>query len=90
MGPEGSSAIAAAADAIKKDNLKVALTGYTDKTGDAARNEELAKSRAVAVRDALQAAGVAEASIEMKAPLFVEVGAGTADNEARRVEIARN
>lgn len=89
LGPDGSKAITAAADAIKKDNLKVALTGYTDKTGDAARNEELAKSRAVAVRDALMAAGVAEASIEMKAPLFVEIGAGMADNEARRVEISK-
>jgi outer membrane protein OmpA-like peptidoglycan-associated protein len=65
----------------------VALTGYTDKTGDVAKNEELAKSRASAVRDALKAAGVAEASVEMKPPMFVEVGAGGSDAEARRVEI---
>ena len=65
------------------------ITGYTDKTGDAARNEALAKSRAGAVRDALMAAGVPEASIEMKPPLFVEVGAGTSDAEARRVEITK-
>ena len=31
---------------IKKDSLKVAITGYTDKTGDVAKNEELAKARA--------------------------------------------
>ena len=86
---DGGKTIAAAAEAIKKDNLKVALTGYTDKTGDVAKNEELAKSRAVAVRDALKAAGVAEASIEMKAPMFVEVGAGGSDAEARRVEISK-
>ena len=67
----------------------MALTGYTDKTGDVAKNEELAKSRATAVRDALKAAGVAEASIEMKAPMFVEVGAGGSDAEARRVEISK-
>jgi len=84
-----SATIAAAADVIKKDSAKVALTGYTDKTGDVARNEELAKSRAVAVRDALKAAGVPEANIEMRAPLFVEVGAGGSDAEARRVEISK-
>jgi len=89
VGADGGKTIAAAAEAIKKDSLKVALTGYTDKTGDVAKNEELAKSRAVAVRDALKAAGVAEASIEMKAPMFVEVGAGASDAEARRVEISK-
>ena len=72
---------------IKKDGLKVTVTGYTDKTGDVAKNEELAKSRASAVRDALKAAGVDEANIEMKPPMFVEVGAAGGDAEARRVEI---
>jgi outer membrane protein OmpA-like peptidoglycan-associated protein len=89
IGADSSKTIGAAADMIKKDGLKVALTGYTDKTGDVAKNEELAKSRASAVRDALKAAGVAEANIEMKAPMFVEVGAGVSDAEARRVEINR-
>jgi outer membrane protein OmpA-like peptidoglycan-associated protein len=89
VGADGGKTITAAAEAIKNGNLKVALTGYTDKTGDVAKNEELAKSRAVAVRDALKAAGVAESSIEMKAPMFVEVGAGGSDAEARRVEISK-
>ncbi len=87
IGPVANATITAAAEAIKKDGLKVALTGYTDKTGDVAKNEELAKSRALAVRDALKAAGVAEGNIEMRAPVFVEAGAGGADAEARRVEI---
>lgn len=87
VAPDSTSVINAAADAIKKDNLKVMVTGYTDKTGDAAKNEELAKNRAAAVRDALKAAGVAEADIDMKPPLFVEVGAATDSAEARRVEI---
>ncbi len=86
---DGGKAIGAAADLIKKDNLMVAVTGYTDRTGDAAKNEELAKARATAVRDALKAAGVAEASIEMRPPMFVEVGAAGSDAEARRVEISR-
>jgi outer membrane protein OmpA-like peptidoglycan-associated protein len=89
IGADGSKTIGAAADTIKKDGLKVAVTGYTDKTGDVAKNEELAKNRASAVRDALKAAGVAEASVEMKPPMFVEVGVGGADAEARRVEISK-
>ena len=87
IGADSSKTIGAAADMIRMDGVKVALTGYTDKTGDVAKNEELAKSRASAVRDALKAAGVAEASVEMKPPMFVETGAGGNDAEARRVEI---
>ena len=87
IGGEGDKTIGAAADMIKKEGLKVTLTGYTDKTGDVEKNEELAKSRAAAVRDALKAAGVAEASVEMKPPMFVEAGAGGSDAEARRVDI---
>jgi outer membrane protein OmpA-like peptidoglycan-associated protein len=89
IGADGAKVIASVADAIKKDNLKATITGYTDKTGDTAKNEELAKGRAGAVRDALKAAGVPEESLDMKPPLFVEVGAGTSDAEARRVEIAK-
>jgi cytochrome c oxidase subunit II len=64
---------------------KVALTGYTDKTGNLEKNLELAKERAKSVREALRAAGIAEDRIEMKKPESVT---GAADNkEARRVEI---
>jgi len=89
IGADGNANLAAIAEAIKKDNLKVGITGYTDKTGDVAKNEELAKRRALTVRDALKAAGVAEASMEMRPPMFVEVGAGGSDAEARRVDISR-
>jgi cytochrome c oxidase subunit II len=64
---------------------KVAITGYTDKTGNLEKNLELAKERAKTVREALKAGGVAEDRIEMKKPESVT---GAADNkEARRVEI---
>jgi len=89
IGADSGARLAAIAEAIKKDSLKVGITGYTDKTGDVAKNEELAKSRALAVRDALKAAGVPEASMEMRPPMFVETGAGGSDAEARRVEITR-
>lgn len=83
-------AIDQAAAAIKQDNLKVAVTGYTDRTGNLAINAPLAKQRANAVRDRLIAAGVPAGDIEMVAPRAVEDGpAGVADSDARRVEITR-
>ena len=64
---------------------KVTISGFHDATGDAAQNAELAKQRALAVRDALTAAGVAEAQIELKKPEQVTTTGSNA--EARRVEI---
>jgi membrane fusion protein (multidrug efflux system) len=62
------------------------VTGFTDRTGDRAANVELAKRRALAVRDALVADGIAAERIQLKPPQDV-VGPG-ADSEARRVELA--
>jgi K(+)-stimulated pyrophosphate-energized sodium pump len=65
---------------------RAVLSGYTDASGDPAKNAELAKARAFAVRDALKAAGVAEDKIELKKP---ELSTGTGGPaEARRVEVA--
>lgn len=87
-GDEGGKTITAAAAAITANSAKIAITAYTDKTGDLTKNQELAKNRAKAVRDALMAAGVPQASIEMRPPLSVEIGAaGTSDAQSRRVEI---
>jgi cytochrome c oxidase subunit 2 len=75
------------AGAYVKDNAdtKIALTGYTDKSGNPEKNVELAKERAKAVRDALKSIGVAEDRILMKPPATV-TGTGT-NQEARRVEL---
>ena len=89
IGADSSATIAAVAEAVKKSNVKVTVTGYTDRTGDLAQNQELARSRAAGVRDALIATGVAEASIEIKEPMLVEIGAAGADAQARQVEIGR-
>lgn len=78
--------IASVAETAKRDNRPVAITGYTDRTGDPTQNEEIAKNRAAAVRDALVAEGVDESKIVMDPPAEV-TGAGTND-EARRVDIA--
>ena len=68
-----------------KSGAKVDITGYTDKTGDSVVNLELAKERAVAVRAALEAAGVKRDQINMKPP--AEFTGGGDNKEARRVEI---
>ncbi len=87
IGDEGKATISGAAAIVAAEGGNIALTGHTDKTGDAAANEELAKQRALAVRDALMAAGVAESGIVMQPPMFV-TGALN-DREARRVDITR-
>jgi cytochrome c oxidase subunit II len=65
---------------------KVALSGFVDSTGSATQNAELAKARAIGVRDALTAAGVALERIEMRKPSQIEAGSGSAA-QARRVDI---
>jgi len=69
----------------RKSGTKLDITGYTDKTGDRVANLELAKERAIAVRAALEAAGVKRDQINMMPPAEIT---GVGDNkEARRVEI---
>ncbi|MFT3821007.1 MAG: sodium-translocating pyrophosphatase [Rubrivivax sp.] len=79
---------AALADVAKAvaDGKKAVVSGFTDASGDPAQNEELAKQRAFAVRDALKAAGIAEDKIELKKPEQL-TGSGNAA-EARRVEVS--
>jgi K(+)-stimulated pyrophosphate-energized sodium pump len=91
----GSDSISAAgkrildgyAQALKASpEAKVELSGFADPTGDAAKNLELAKQRAMTVRDTLVAAGVAAERIALVKPTDVIVGQGS-DADARRVDI---
>ena len=80
-------ALDALADAIRaaKSGKRLTLSGFHDATGDPAFNAELAKHRAMVVRDALVGAGVAETAMELRKP---EQTTGTGANaEARRVEV---
>ena len=62
------------------------ISGYHDTTGDPAQNEELAKQRALAVRDALKALGIGDDKLDLKKP---EATTATGSNaEARRVEVS--
>ncbi|MCL2309925.1 MAG: sodium-translocating pyrophosphatase [Proteobacteria bacterium] len=64
---------------------RAVISGYHDASGDPARNQELAKQRALAVAEALKAAGVPEAGIDLSKPPQT-LASGTPD-EARRVEV---
>jgi YD repeat-containing protein len=65
-------------------NGKGRLCSFTDRTGNPQANLDLARNRAVAVRDALTAAGVPAARIDMRKPEFV---IGGADASSRRVDL---
>lgn len=82
-----TGAVAALGDAVAaaKAGKKLVISGFHDTTGDPAKNAELAKQRAFAVRDALKGAGVDEASLELKKP--EETTATGSNAEARRVEV---
>jgi K(+)-stimulated pyrophosphate-energized sodium pump len=78
---------AALADVVKAvgEGKMAVLSGFHDTSGDPAKNAELAKQRAFAVRDALKALGVAEDKVELSKPAE-STGSGSAA-EARRVEV---
>ncbi|MBL0124184.1 MAG: sodium-translocating pyrophosphatase [Betaproteobacteria bacterium] len=65
---------------------KLAISGFHDATGSLEKNQEVAKARALGVRSALKAAGIAEDRVEMKKPEQTQGGADNA--EARRVEVS--
>ena len=77
----------ALADFIKGvlQGKKAVVSGFHDATGDLAVNQELAKQRAFAVRDALLSLGITEEGIELKKP--EQTLADGSDAEARRVEV---
>lgn len=64
----------------------LAISGYNDKTGNAAANAELSKNRAQAVKAALVAAGIPDASAELVKPAET-TDTTVANDAARRVEV---
>ena len=68
-----------------KEGKAVVISGFHDSTGNAAQNAELAKNRALKVKDALVALGVPADKIQLEKPAAT---AGDGNNaEARRVEV---
>ena len=82
----GKEALAEVVKAVAGGKQAV-VSGFNDATGDAAKNAELSKLRAFAVRDALKALGVAEDKIVLKKPESTTAAAGKSA-EARRVEVS--
>lgn len=70
------------------DGSRFTVSGFHDASGDAAANAELAKRRALAVRDLLTNAGVPPERIELRKPALTTGGADP--REARRVEVTLN
>ena len=82
---DAAGKLAPLADKAKASAQKVKISGYHDATGNLEQNQELAKQRALAVRDHLKAQGIAEDKIELVKPELTQ-GSGN-EAEARRVEI---
>ena len=83
VGADAQAAIKAVAGHLAAhQGAKVQLSGFTDTSGNAAANADLARQRALAVRDALKAAGVPDDAIVLKKP---EVSAQAGNPEEARV-----
>ena len=80
-----NEALAGIARGVAEGGRTAQISGYHDATGDAAANAELAKRRALAVREALTGLGVSQERIELKKPEVTQ--ASGSDAEARRVEV---
>jgi len=88
LAPDAAKTLESLISALKADPAaKVTLSGYHSATGDLARNQELSKQRAVAVRDAIQAAGIAADRIVLEKPQSAEANLAGEDPQARRVEV---
>lgn len=86
-----TTAFAATAGGLKSwldthSGTTLAVSGYSDPSGNATANAELAKQRAQAVQSALVAAGIPATSAALVKPEQV-IDAGAAKDAARRVEV---
>ncbi|MBK6866413.1 MAG: sodium-translocating pyrophosphatase [Burkholderiales bacterium] len=82
-GADNDAKLASVIDGVKAGK-KAVVSAYVDSTGSAEANAEIAKQRAFAVRDKLQALGVPEGQIELQKPADIQAGSGA---QARRVEV---
>ncbi len=84
--PEAAEVLTRISETARADASKVVqISGYHDASGDPAKNAELAKNRALAVRHALELDGVAPDHLVMDKPIVTTGGADA--REARRVEL---
>lgn len=67
-------------------DAKLAVSGFNDPTGNAAANAELSKTRAQAVKAALEKLGIPADKVVLEKPAET-TGSGTNNAESRRVEV---
>jgi len=84
VAPNAKEALADVIKAVQSGSVLL-VSGYHDASGDPAKNAELAKQRAMAVGDALKAAGAPADKIELAKP--EQTQADGPASEARRVEV---
>ena len=86
---DAATGVAALAEKMKASpDAKVTISGYHSAAGTLDQNQELAKQRAMAVRDALQTAGIADDRVVLEKPQQTEANVAGEDPKARRVEVA--
>jgi photosynthetic reaction center cytochrome c subunit len=86
---EGSKVLVGLASSMKSGtDAKVAISGFHSAAGSLAQNQELAKQRAFAVRDALKAAGIPEDRLILEKPMQTEANVSGEDPRSRRVDVA--
>ena len=88
LGDVQAKGLAQLVDSLGKQTKAVAMvSGYHSASGELQANQELARQRAVAVRDALVAAGIPEARVKLQKPVQAEANLSGEDPAARRVEV---
>lgn len=86
---EAQAALEPLIAALKADAAAtVTISGYHSAAGNLATNQNLAKRRAFAVRDAIRAAGIAAERVVLSKPQVAEANLAGEDPQARRVEVA--
>jgi photosynthetic reaction center cytochrome c subunit len=70
-----------------RPDAKVVVSGYHSASGSVEQNQDLARKRAMAVRDALTTAGIAQDRVVLEKPRAAEANLAGEDPKARRVEV---
>jgi outer membrane protein OmpA-like peptidoglycan-associated protein len=81
---DGAKALSDIAAGLKAGKTAT-ISGFVDSSGSAAKNAELAKKRATAVRDLLVSLGAPQDKVQLKKPDSVKATGSAA--QARRVEV---
>ena len=87
-GPDQQALAPLVAALAAQPQAKVTISGFHSASGSLAQNQQLAKERAVAVRNAFAAAGIAADRVVLEKPQVAEANLSGEDPKARRVELA--